>query len=229
MHRPSSRRLVAAAIPLALVLTAAPVAGQQPAAADSQAGGRATGHAPAASPANATAKPRYTQADVEFMQHMIGHHAQALVMTALVPERTTSETMRQLAQRIEVSQRDEIALMRHWLEGRGQSAPNPGSAHDHHAAMGHAGAGMLMPGMLTSAEMAQLAAAKGAEFDRMFLELMIRHHEGALTMVTSLFAAPGAGQEAEVFRFASDVDTDQRAEIARMRTLLHAMAESKQP
>lgn len=228
MYRPSSRRLVAAAIPLAFVLATGPVAAQQP-AADSQAGGHAGGHATSASPANATAKPRYTQADVEFMQHMIGHHAQALVMTGLVPERTTSESMRQLAQRIEVSQRDEIALMRHWLEAREQAAPNPGGAHEHHEAMDHAGAGMLMPGMLTSAQLAQLAAAKGAEFDRMFLEFMIRHHEGALTMVASLFATPGAGQEAEVFRFASDVDTDQRAEIARMRTLLSAMPKPPHP
>jgi uncharacterized protein (DUF305 family) len=228
MHRPSSRRLVAAAIPLAFIVATAPAAAQQP-AADSQASGHPAGHASSASPANATANPRYTQADVEFMQHMIGHHAQALVMTGLVPERTTSESMRQLAQRIEVSQRDEIALMRHWLEARGQAAPNPGSAHEHHEAMDHAGAGLLMPGMLTSAQLAQLAAAKGAEFDRMFLDFMIRHHEGALTMVASLFATSGAGQEAEVFRFASDVDTDQRAEIARMRTLLNAMSKSPHP
>jgi uncharacterized protein (DUF305 family) len=137
--------------------------------------------------------------------------------------------MRQLAQRIEVSQRDEIALMRHWLEARGQAAPNPGGAREQHEAMDHAGAGMLMPGMLTNAQLAQLAAARGAEFDRMFLDFMIRHHEGALTMVASLFATPGAGQEAEVFRFASDVDTDQRAEIARMRTLLGAMPKSPRP
>jgi uncharacterized protein (DUF305 family) len=222
--------LVAAAIPLALVLrAAAPVSAQQPAAADTQAGGRAAGLAPAAASTSATAKPRYTQADVEFMQHMIGHHAQALVMTGLVPERTTNESMRQLAQRIEVSQRDEIALMRHWLEARGQAAPNPGGDHEHHEAMDHASAGMLMPGMLTSAELAQLAAAKGAEFDRLFLEFMIRHHQGALTMVASLFATPGAGQEAEVFRFASDVDTDQRAEIARMRALLSASPTSQHP
>jgi uncharacterized protein (DUF305 family) len=228
MPRPSSRRLVAVAIPLAFALATAPLAAQQP-AADSQAGGHAAGHPSSASPANATTKPRYTQADVEFMQHMIGHHAQALVMTGLVPARTTSESMRQLAQRIEVSQRDEIALMRHWLEARGQAAPNPGSTHEHHEPMDHAAAGMLMPGMLTSAQLAQLEAAQGAEFDRMFLEFMIRHHEGALTMVASLFATPGAGQEAEVFRFASDVDTDQRAEIARMRTLLSAMPKSPHP
>jgi uncharacterized protein (DUF305 family) len=86
-----------------------------------------------------------------------------------------------------------------------------------------------MPGMLTSAELSRLAASKGAEFDRMFLELMIRHHEGALSMVASLFATPGAGQEAEVFRFASDVNTDQRAEIARMRTLLNTMSKPQHP
>ncbi|HEU4649100.1 MAG TPA: DUF305 domain-containing protein [Gemmatimonadales bacterium] len=228
MHRPSSRRLVAAAIPLALVLAVAQLAAQQPTAADSHAGARAPGGSQAASPANPAAKPGYTKADVEFMQHMIGHHAQALAMTAMVPDRTTNEAMHHLAQRIEVSQRDEIALMRHWLEARGQVAPDPANAPEHHA-MGHGATVMLMPGMLTSAELSRLAAAKGAEFDRMFLEFMIRHHEGALTMVASLFATPGAGQEAEVFRFASDVDTDQRAEIARMRTLLNTMARSQHP
>lgn len=228
MHRPSSRRLVAAAIPLALALAAVQLAAQQPTAADTQAGVRAPGSTPAASPARAAAKLGYTMADVAFMQHMIGHHAQALEMTAMVPERTTSEAMRLLAQRIEVSQRDEIALMRHWLGARGQAAPDPGNAHAHHA-MGHEATAALMPGMLTGAELSQLAAAKGAEFDRMFLEFMIRHHEGALTMVASLFATPGAGQEAEVFRFASDVDTDQRAEIARMRTLLSPMSKSQHP
>lgn len=227
MHRPSSRRLVAAAIPLALALAAVQFAAQQPTAADSQVGARAPGGTQAASPANPAAKPGYTKADVEFMQHMIGHHAQALEMTALVPERTTSEPIHYLAQRIAVSQRDEIALMRHWLEARGQAAPDPASAHEHHA-MGHGGVA-LMPGMLTAAELGRLAAARGAEFDRMFLEFMIRHHEGALTMVASLFATPGAGQEAEVFRFASDVETDQRAEIARMRALLNTIARSQHP
>jgi uncharacterized protein (DUF305 family) len=162
-----------------------------------------------------TARPRHTTADTRFMQHMIGHHAQALEMTKLVPGRTNRDEMRLLAERIDVSQRDEIALMRQWLEQRREHAPAADSHH--HAAMGH---GPLMPGMLTATELAQLAKARGIEFDRLFLEYMIRHHEGALTMVKDLFGTQGAAQETETYRFATDVEADQRAEIARMRALL---------
>lgn len=161
--------------------------------------------------------PRYTPADVEFMQGMIAHHAQALDMVALVPERTTTESIRLLAQRIDISQRDEIRLMRNWLTERGQAAPDPAAAPGHHAGGGH---DMLMPGMLTGEQMAQLAAAKGAEFDRLFLQLMIQHHQGALTMVKTLFGTQGAAQETPTFRYASEVDTDQRFEIERMQKLL---------
>ncbi len=155
---------------------------------------------------------RYTEADVRFMQGMIGHHAQALEMTALLPERTGREDMRLLAKRIEVSQADEITMMERWLEARRQQVPGP---HAHHM-MGAA----LMPGMLTPEEMARLAAATGDAFDRLFLESMIKHHAGALTMVQALFASPGAGQESEMFAFASDVDADQRMEIDRMGAML---------
>jgi uncharacterized protein (DUF305 family) len=157
-------------------------------------------------------KVGYTAADVKFMQGMIHHHAQALDMTALVADRTSRDDMRKLAQRIEVSQADEIKMMQRWLEVRGQEVPGP---HAHHAP-----GAPLMPGMLTPEEMAQLAAAKGPEFDRLFLEGMIKHHGGALTMVQELFATPGAGQESEMFAFASDVDADQRMEIDRMRGML---------
>jgi uncharacterized protein (DUF305 family) len=160
-------------------------------------------------------RPRHTAADTRFMQQMIGHHAQALEMTKLVPGRTTREDLRLLAERIDVSQRDEIAQMRQWLTQRGEAQPAV-DAH-HHAAMGHAA---LMPGMLTAAELAQLARATGDEFARLFLQLMIRHHEGAITMVRSLFGTPGAAEETETYRFATDVEADQRAEIARMRALL---------
>jgi uncharacterized protein (DUF305 family) len=158
-------------------------------------------------------------ADVRFMQDMIVHHAQALAMTNLLPSRTSRSEMRLLAERIDVSQRDEIALMRQWLTSHGQDASPPDPQHAHHAAAGH----RLMPGMLTEAELAQLSNATGADFDRLFLELMIRHHEGALTMVAQLFATPGAAQETEVYRLATDVDADQRAEIARMRALLKTL------
>jgi uncharacterized protein (DUF305 family) len=161
--------------------------------------------------------PRYTPADVEFMQGMIAHHAQALEMVALVPERTATESIRVLAQRIDISQRDEIRLMRSWLTARGQAAPDPAAAPGHHAGGGHE---MLMPGMLTGEQMARLGAAKGAEFDRLFLQLMIQHHQGALTMVKTLFGTQGAAQEIPTFRYASEVDTDQRFEIERMQNLL---------
>jgi uncharacterized protein (DUF305 family) len=155
---------------------------------------------------------QHTAADVRFMQGMIGHHAQAVEMTALLTSRTTSADMRLLARRIEVSQADEITMMQRWLEARGQDVPE---AHAHHMA-----GATLMPGMLTQPEMDRLAGAKGAEFDRLFLEGMIKHHEGALAMVKELFATPGAGQESEIFAFASDVDADQRMEIDRMRGML---------
>jgi uncharacterized protein (DUF305 family) len=148
------------------------------------------------------------------MRGMITHHAQALGMTALVPARSARDDVRLLAQRIEVSQQGEIALMRRWLEAHGHDAP-AADAHSMHGAGGHA----AMPGMLTPEEMARLAAATGPEFDRLFLVFMIRHHEGALAMVAELFGTPGAAQETGVFRLASDVDADQRAEIARMRRL----------
>lgn len=154
----------------------------------------------------------HTPADVEFMQGMIGHHAQALEMTELLASRTASDDMKLLAKRIELSQADEIKMMQAWLADRGQKIPD---AHAHHA---HGA--KLMPGMLTPEEMSRLAAAKGPEFDRLFLEFMIRHHDGALTMVNDLFSTDGAGQEPGIFAFASDVDADQRIEIDRMSTML---------
>lgn len=164
---------------------------------------------------------QFTAADVRFMQGMIGHHAQAIEMTALLPARTTREDLRLLALRIELSQADEITMMRHWLEARGQPLPDPHAHHVHGAA--------LMPGMLSQEEMARLAAAKGDAFDRLFLEFMITHHEGALVMVKALFASPGAAQESDIFAFASDVDADQRMEIDRMAGLLRAPAKTTTP
>ncbi len=152
---------------------------------------------------------QHTEADVRFMQGMIRHHAQALDMTALVPRRSRRDEIRLLAERIDASQSDEIRLMQRWLEVRGGEVPGP---HAHHDAA-------LMPGMLTPEQMGRLADASGAEFDRVFLEFMIKHHEGALVMVNELFSTPAAGQESEVFAFASDVVADQRMEIQRMGVL----------
>lgn len=179
-----------------------------------------------ATSAFAQSTPTYTQADVRFMQGMIGHHAQALAMVALIPSRTNRTDLRALGERIRVSQTDEIALMRQWLRDRNQQMP-PDMPH---AAGGHAmqmpGMPMsdsLMPGMLTPQQMTELADTRGAEFEALFLKDMIQHHEGALTMVARLFGTTGSGQEPEVFRFAAEVDTDQRAEIARMSALLNAL------
>ena len=158
---------------------------------------------------------QFTAADVKFMQGMIHHHAQALDMTALIESRTNLQSMKLLGQRIEISQSDEIKMMQRWLEVRGQEAPG---IHDHHAA-----GATLMPGMLTTEEMDRLAAAKGKDFDRLWLEGMIKHHDGALTMVDELFSTPGAGQDSEIFTFASDVLADQKAEINRMGAMLEEL------
>lgn len=160
----------------------------------------------------ATAGPGYTVADVRFMQDMIGHHAQAVLMAGMVPTRGAGESLQRLAQKIDISQRDEIAMMKRWLDERGQAAPD-----DEHALA------MRMPGMLTAEQLARLEAADGPEFERLFLSFMIRHHEGALQMVESLFASPGAAQDSEIFRFATDVDADQRDEIFVMQTMLDTM------
>jgi uncharacterized protein (DUF305 family) len=187
------------------------------------------------SPARASAQkpPSYTAADVRFMQGMIGHHAQALAMTALIPTRSSRQDIRMLGQRITVSQKDEIAMMQQWLRDRHQQVPardaQPGRQTMAGNSMNMPGMAMsdtLMPGMLTSEQLAELAKTNGDEFDKLFLADMIRHHEGALVMVKSLLGTTGSGQEAEVFRFASEVDTDQRAEIARMNALLDTLGAS---
>jgi uncharacterized protein (DUF305 family) len=161
-----------------------------------------------------------TEADVKFMQGMIGHHQQAVEMVALIPTHSSREDMQLLGHRIDLSQADEIKMMRRWLEVRHQEIPGEHAMHMHGAT--------LMPGMLTPEEMERLAAAKGAEFDRLFLEGMMKHHGGAITMVNELFATPGAGQEVEIFSFASDVDADQRMEIDRMGAMLNAILKERQ-
>jgi uncharacterized protein (DUF305 family) len=157
---------------------------------------------------------RHTAADVRFVQGMIAHHAQAIVMSELAPSRVQGQDVLMLARRIAISQLDEITLMQQWLRQRGESVPDP--AHHMHGEHAHG------HGMLTEQELASLAAASGVEFERLFLQFMIRHHEGALVMVSELFASPGAAQDTDVFRLASEVDTDQRIEIARMQAMLSA-------
>jgi uncharacterized protein (DUF305 family) len=164
-----------------------------------------------------SARYPYTAADIAFMQGMIGHHAQAIVMSRLAPTRTESASIRTLAARIINAQQDEIAIMERWLRDRQQPVADTSMAGHQH--MGHP----MMPGMLTDAQMAELEAARGDDFDRRFLRLMIQHHEGAITMVTDLFATDGAAQDQTVFRFASDAQVDQRTEIARMQRMLAAL------
>jgi uncharacterized protein (DUF305 family) len=184
-----------------------------------------------------SARMRFTEADVEFVTGMIGHHAQALIMSDLAPTNGASPQVQTLAARIINSQKDEIALMQQWLRDRGQpvpmvkidglnlmiemSAPEGQMKHDMHAGHDmHSGEGHMMPGMLTQEQLEELAAARGADFDRLFLTGMIAHHGGAVTMVHELFAVDGTGQDEAVFKLASDVQVDQLTEIARMELML---------
>ena len=163
--------------------------------------------------------------DVEFMQGMIMHHSQAVEMTALIAARTKNKELSLLGQRISHTQADEMRFMERWLRSRGQSTEMKMAGHDHHHMEDMDDMDMSedtppMPGMLTKKQMTALANAKGAEFDRLFLEGMIQHHGGALTMVGDLFATPGAGQDADLFNFATDIDSGQRAEIRIMEGML---------
>jgi len=159
----------------------------------------------------------YTAADVHFMSGMIQHHAQAVLVAGWAPTHGASPALRALCERIVVGQRDEIVLMRRWLDDRHEPVP---SADLSHMMMPGMDSSMLMPGMLTAAELARLDSARGPEFDRLFLQDMIRHHQGAITMVNQLFASRGAGEEEPVFRFAANVFADQTTEIARMQRML---------
>ena len=168
----------------------------------------------------------YTPADIHFMSGMIGHHAQAIVMARWAPAHGASPAVRTLAARIINAQSDEIALMQHWLRDRNQDVPDatPMGMKMEMEGMEHM---MLMPGMLNDAQMKELNAARGGEYDRLFLTYMIQHHTGAVTMVRELFATDGAGQDEQVFKFASDVQVDQSTEIARMERMLGQMTAQK--
>jgi uncharacterized protein (DUF305 family) len=161
----------------------------------------------------------YTAADIHFMSGMISHHAQAIKMAKWAPTHGASPAVVRLSERIATSQADEIVFMQSWLRDRRQPVPEPDPA-GMKMKMGDSEHVMLMPGMLTPEQMAQLDAARGKEFDKLFLTFMIQHHQGAITMVRELFSAHGAGQDESVFQFANDVEIDQEAEIARMRQML---------
>lgn len=216
----SSQRLAAARMLVVLVVASCSTATSEPGPRVVQPGAPGeAGRAVTAGELVDGGQPRHTETDVRFMQRMIAHHAQALEMTSLVPARSRSEEIHLLARRIELSQKDELRVMERWLTERGEELPSPDAHRGHHGGEGHH---EQMPGMLTPEELARLARATGPEFDRLFLEFMIRHHEGALIMVEELFSSEGAGQEGEIFQFASHVDGDQRIEIARMRRMLNA-------
>ncbi|HSU16120.1 DUF305 domain-containing protein [Longimicrobium sp.] len=207
MTRPHTRSLAAAALLAAGMAAAMPAAAQEHHHDTPQA-------APVARPDTA----RWTAADVHFMSSMIGHHAQAIVMSRLAPTHGASASVQTLAARIINAQQDEIATMQQWLRDRGQPVPDP--AAPMHMEMGGMQHEMLMPGMLTDAQMAELEHATGSEFDRLFLTFMIQHHRGATQMVQQLFGSWGAGQDETVFKFASDVNVDQTTEIDRMQRML---------
>jgi uncharacterized protein (DUF305 family) len=199
---------------------------------------------PAGADLSAIAKARadsarypFTEADVHFMSAMIGHHAQAIVMSNWAPSHQADAAVRRLAERIINAQQDEIATMQRWLKSRGQPVPEPAlslsngaratgmkmkmNGHEH-PSTGSGQAVMLMPGMLTEDQMRQLDQARGPEFDRLFLTFMIQHHKGAVSMVRDLFASRGAAQDETVFKFANDVSVDQSTEIERMERMLAA-------
>jgi uncharacterized protein (DUF305 family) len=170
--------------------------------------------------------PAYTRADVEFMSGMIGHHAQAIVMSRLAPSRDAGSAIRILAERIAISQQDEIDFMSSWLRKRKEKVPAANvdlpAEHFHHGADR-----VMMPGMLTPEQMDSLSKSRGTDFDRLYLRYMIQHHRGALAMLDKLFGSTGAAQDGEVFRFASDVNADQSTEIERMQLMLQQLQKSR--
>lgn len=230
----------AAVVVLAACSSRAPVASPAPGAGADHAHAGATATPTSTSGAGADAHAHHAQptqagtpagagqpnpADVQFMSMMIGHHAQAIVMSRMAPTHAASASIQTLAARIINAQQDEIGIMQQWLRDRRQPVPEPhAGGMPMHSSMsaGHPGAGheMRMPGMLSEAQMKQLDEARGPEFDRLFLTFMIQHHRGAVVMVKELFGSYGAGQDEIVFKFASDVNVDQTTEIARMERML---------
>jgi len=207
-------RLKATLLPALVAVTACATANQ----AERQAA------MPAATRTGATdttvnAQHAYTAADIHFMGGMIGHHAQAIVMAQWAPTHGASPAIQTLAGRIINAQRDEIAAMEKWLRDRRQPLPKT-SAHGIMMNMNGVEHEMTMPGMLTDAQLKELDAARGNEFDRLFLTFMIQHHKGAVTMVQQLFDTNGAAQDISVYKLASDVFADQTTEIERMQKML---------
>lgn len=206
----SHRRLIATALTLTLTLPLVGVAQQGP---DPR-------------PRPDLVRGPYNQADVAFMQGMIPHHAQAVLMAKMAKTHGARQDVQILCERILVAQSDEITMMRNWLRDRGQVVPAADATHHKHI-MNGVTHDMLMAGMLTPGELAALDKARGPEWDRLFLAGMIKHHEGALSMVDELFESYGAVQDDDMFKFASDVYADQTTEIDFMQKMLDAMSSKK--
>ena len=224
---PSHVRSVTAALVAALALAACSRTSRETAQPSPQLATASQGEFAAIARARAdSVRHPYTAADVQFMTGMIGHHAQAIVMSNWAPTHGAMPSVQTLAARIINSQQDEIATMQRWLGDRRKPVPEArptgmkmtmnGVEHE-----------MLMPGMLTEAQMMELDQARGPEFDRRFLTFMIQHHKGAVSMVKDLFDTQGAAQDELVFKFANDVNVDQSTEIARMERMLAALPPAK--
>ncbi|GMQ81901.1 MAG: hypothetical protein BMS9Abin05_1338 [Rhodothermia bacterium] len=171
-----------------------------------------------------SARTLFTDADVEFMTGMIGHHAQALIMAGLAPTHGASATVQTLCARIINAQQDEIATMQQWLRSRGQPVPEVLITGTTLMIHGVGDRVTHMPGMLTEEQMQGLDEAQGVDFDRLFLTYMIQHHNGAIVMVDELFSEDGAGQDELAFKLASDINADQITEIARMERMLSILS-----
>ncbi len=223
---PHSRKLLAVGVALGLAACAKPSPTTQPTSAPIRVQDQATLN-PAAQARADGGRPPFVAADVKFMQGMIHHDAQAILIAKWSPTHGASDAVRRLSERIVVAQRDEINMMRTWLAERKQEVPSPdtlGKANEHamHNMPGMAGP-VLHPGMLSPSQVSQLDSARGREFDRLFLRYMIQHHQGAIAMVHELLASHGAAQDGVVYRFAADVEADQGAEIERMTLMLNAI------
>lgn len=225
MTFPSARRL-AGSLAIGALMTVGGVARSHaqvvsPAAAQGEAGAIARARA------DSVRRP-YTQADIDFMKGMIAHHAQAIVMAKWAPSHGASAALQVMCARIINAQRDEILIMQSWLRDRNQEVPAP----DTLAGMGmmmHGGHHMLMPGMLSAEQMHQLDQARGEDFDKYFLQFMIQHHQGAVSMVDDLFGTYGAAQDQLTFKLANDISADQTSEITRMQKMLVANVFGPQP
>ncbi len=203
---------------LVACLAAAPLGAQEPASAP---------RSPAEQSRLDGGIPPFTAEDVAFMQGMIGHHGQAVLMATWAADHGARPDIQRLAERIRVAQQDEIAFMQTWLRDRKQALPDSASPHAMHAmhdgTTSEAGAATLMPGMLTDTQLAALDAARNQAFDELFLLSMIRHHEGAVSMVEQLFGAHGAAHDDDIQKFANDVAVDQTTEVDRMLQLLESV------